>query len=342
MKSFWLIPVLLLTACSPQPREFRHTILQFDTLINVSLYAVNESVAAQAFAELDREFAAYHSHWTPYAPSAMTSTNQLIASGHEFSVPPSVLALITESLPLAEKTGDLYNPAIGKLIKLWQFHRHDEPDIKPPEPQQITELVAANPRLGDLQIDGTRMRSHNLQVELNFGAFAKGYAVDRSIQHLHDMGIHNAILAAGGDIKAVGTHGDRAWRVAIKHPRQDGVIASLDLRSEESISTSGDYERFYFYQGQRYSHILDPRTGYPARGAQSVTVLHTSAGLADVAATALFIAGPEHWFELAKKLQLQLVLFIDAQGVAQVTPALQERLQFNPDIQTAIQTTSPL
>ena len=92
----------------------------------------------------------------------------------------------------------------------------------------------------------------------------------------------------------------------------------------------------------RYHHILDPRTGYPATGTQAVTVLHKSSSMADVAATALFVAGPQHWFELAKKMQLRYVMFIDDNGAVHVTPALLKRLVFMDADKTTIQVTAPL
>ncbi|MDQ1362472.1 MAG: FAD:protein transferase [Pseudomonadota bacterium] len=342
-KSFYLsFFIILFSGCTQQPEEFHHTILQFDTLINVTLYNVDEELAARAFASLDRDFEHYQKSWTPYEPSALTRINQLIATGKTFSVAPSVLPLITQSITLSEQTGNLYNPAIGKLIKLWQFHRHEDPDIKPPQAEEIAALVAARPQLDNLQLDGIRMYSKNPLVELNFGAFAKGYAVDMSVQHLREMGIHDAVFAVGGDIKTTGRHGDRAWRVGIRHPRQEGVIASIDMQGEEGISTSGDYERFFLYQGKRYHHILDPRTGYPAQGTQAVTVVHADSAMADVAATALFVAGPEHWFDLAKKLQLKQVMFIDENGRIQVTPEMMKRLMFSHPDKTTIQITAPL
>lgn len=337
-----LIFTVTLLGCEPQTKEYRHTILQFDTLINVTLYDVDEQLAQGVFNELDRDFEHYHQSWSPYQPSALTRINVLIPTGENFSIAPSVLPLLEQSSILSRQTDDLFNPAVGKLIKLWQFHRHDDPDIKPPEASRIAQLVKANPRLGNLHFDGIKMRSDNPEVELNFGAIAKGFAVDRSIQYLRERGIHNAIFAVAGDIKALGRHGDRPWRVAIKHPRQDGVMASIDMQDEEAISTSGDYERFFIYQGRRYHHILDPRTGYPATGTQAVTVLHQRSTTADVASTALFVAGPQHWFELAKKMQLKYVLFIDENGVLQVTPELMKRLNFIDVDKTTIQVTPPL
>jgi thiamine biosynthesis lipoprotein len=339
---YGLLLLMLLTGCGQKPAEFHHTILEFDTLIDVTLYAVDEQLASQAFADLDQQFAHYQNSWTPYEPSDLTQINEAIAAGDTVSVAAPVLPLITLSIPLAEQTGNLYNPAIGKLIRLWQFHRHDEPDIQPPDAAKIAALVAADPKLADLTLQGSELGCDNAQVELNFGAFAKGYAVDMAMRRLREMGIRNAIFAVGGDVKALGRHGDRAWRVGIRHPRQDAVIASLDMQGEEGVSTSGDYERYFFYKGKRYHHILDPRTGYPAEGTQAVTVVHPDSGLADVAATALFVAGPDHWFELAKQLQLKLVMFIDAEGEVQVTPGLMKRLEFNSDIPTAIQVTPPL
>jgi thiamine biosynthesis lipoprotein len=341
-RHYGLLLFIVLAGCGQKPAEFHHTILEFDTLINVTLYDVDEQLADQAFADLDQQFAHYQKSWTPYEPSGLTHINQAIAAGETVSVAPSILPLIALSLPLAEQTGNLYNPAIGKLIKLWQFHRHDEPDIQPPDAAKIAALVAADPKLADLNLRGSELRCDNPQVELNFGAFAKGYAVDMATHYLRNLGIKNAIFAVGGDLKALGRHGDRAWRVGIRHPRQDAVMASLDLQGEEGVSTSGDYERYFVYESKRYHHILDPRTGYPARGTQAVTVVHRDSGLADVAATALFVAGPQHWFALAKRLQLELVMFIDENGQVQVTPELMERLEFNPEISNAIQVTPSL
>ena len=181
------------------------------------------------------------------------------------------------------------------------------------------------------------MKSLNPDVQLNFGAYAKGYAIDLSIQHLKNMGIKNAIINTGGDLKAIGKHGDRHWRIAIQHPRQQNIIATIETHGEESVFTSGDYERYYMYKGKRYHHILDPRTGYPADQSQSVTVIHHNSGLADAAATALFIAGSEQWLEIAQKLKLKQVMLIDKLGKIYVTPEMKKRLILkNPQETTLI------
>jgi thiamine biosynthesis lipoprotein len=172
------------------------------------------------------------------------------------------------------------------------------------------------------------LRSHNPEVTLDLGAFAKGYGIDLGIQQLREMGITNAIINAGGDLRAIGQHGDRPWKIGIRHPRKQGVLASIELQGDESIFTSGDYERKFEHQGKRYHHIIDPRTGYPAQASSSVTVIHTDAATADAATTALFIAGPKKWHEIARAMGIKYVLLIDREGNAHMNPAMQQRIHF--------------
>ena len=332
----------LLSACEPRQKEFHHSILSFGTIIDITLYDVNETLANKIFDDLDHDFKLFHDAWTPWAASSLSRINLLISTEKKFSAGPSVVPLIYESMKLAEDTNHLFNPAIGKLINLWSFHKHDEPDIKPPDAELIKRLVSSNPRLSDLHLNGVRMQSSNPDVQLNFGAFAKGYAIDQSIKYLKKFSIKHAIINTGGDLKAIGKHGDRAWRIGIRHPRKNSLIASIETQGEESIFTSGDYQRFYIHNGKRYHHILDPRTGYPAQGTQSVTVIHTNSGLADAAATALFIAGPDEWIKIAKKLKLKQVMLIDSNGTIHVTPEMNKRLQFESENEATLIVTPPL
>lgn len=332
----------LLSACQTQRGEFHHSILHFGTIIDVTLYDVDEALADELFQQLDKDFKQWHDAWTPWADSALSRVNSQLASQQTFKLDTSVAPLINESIKLAEATEHLFNPAIGKLINLWSFHKSDNPDIAPPSMESIQKLVDSNPKLSDLHFNGDQIQSSNPDLQLNFGAFAKGYAIDQSMQKLKRYGIKHAIINTGGDLKAMGEHGDRAWRIGIRHPRNSQIIASIKTSGEESIFTSGDYERFYIHNGQRYHHILDPRTGYPAKGAQSVTVIHTDSGLADAAATALLIAGSEDWFKIAKNLNLKQVMLIDNFGKIHVTPEMKTRLEFESINETTLIISPPL
>jgi len=337
-----LFVLLCLSACEKSPAEFNHSSLHFGSTIDITLYDVSPELAEQAFAKLDEDFAYLHAAWSPREAGSLRRTNALIETGKTFTAGPSILPLIKKSQQLSRQSEQLFNPSIGKLINLWQFHKHDRPGIKPPEHSAIQTLLNENPQLDDLHIDGIKMRSNNTSVSLNFGSFAKGYAMNLEMQQLKNMGIHNATINSGGNLKTTGSHGAHPWVITIKHPRLKTWLARIETHKEESVFTSGDYERFYLYKGKRYHHIIDPRTGYPAAGTQSVSVLHTDSALADAAATALFIAGPAHWQSIAKKLNLTSVMLIDSSGAIHLTPDMRDRLVFNPQIEATINITAPL
>lgn len=185
--------------------------------------------------------------------------------------------------------------------------------------------------MSKLVLEDDQLSSDNPDVLIDVGGYAKGYAVDQAIDQLRHMGINNAIVNAGGDLRAIGSKGKKSWRIGIRHPRQPGVIASLETHGDESVFTSGDYERYFEYQGQRYHHIIDPRIGRPAQNTSSVTIIHRDAISADAAATAVFIAGPEQWRETARAMGIDEVMLIDQQGVIYMTEAMTRRVHFETD-----------
>lgn len=330
--SLLLFFAILGISCDKQPaQEYKRTILKFGTLIDVTLYNVEASLAEKALDQIEANFDQYHADWTSWQDSPLTRANQKIASKQSVQLHPSIIPLIKKSQSLSKNSQGLFNPGINQLIHLWQFHRSDEPDIRPPNHQAILEWLHNKPDMSDLKIEGQQLHSSNPTTQLNFGAFAKGYAIDLCFDYLQSMNINNAVINAGGDLSVRGQHGERPWRIGIRHPRKDNIIAWLEARDHESIFTSGDYERFYVYKGQRYHHILDPRTGYPAKGSTSVTVIHNNAGTADAAATALFVAGPEKWQDIAQSMGIEYVMLIDTQGTIHMTPKMAERIHFSQD-----------
>ena len=178
-------------------------------------------------------------------------------------------------------------------------------------------------------------------VQLDFGAIGKGYGIDLAIEHLKEMGIRNAIVNSGGDLRAIGSRGGHPWRIAIRSPSGSGTLGFLYISGDESVFTSGDYERNYLWKGELYHHIIDPRTGYPARGTRSVTVIHNNATVADAAATALFVAGPKDWHRIATQMGIKYVLLIDSNNVVHMNPAMQKRVQLM-DKNQQIQISPPL
>jgi len=331
-----LTPILLLTliglttsGCGQQEEVRTTRFLAFGTLIDLSISGVSEEHAAAATAAIEKDFSQMHKSWHAWDPGPLGRVNRLITTGTTFVTPPSVLEMIRRSNQLAIESDHLFNPAIGHLIDAWGFHSDDPAGHKPPPLEVIARLLQQNPRMTDLVLDGTNLRSSNPNVKLDFGAFGKGFGIDLAINHLRQMGIENAILNAGGDLRAIGSPKNRPWSIAIRHPSGEGALASMEVSGDESVFTSGDYERNFTWKGESYHHIIDPRTGYPARGTSSVTVIHQDAATADAAATALFVAGPDNWYNIARKMGLKYVLLVDKKGTIHMNPAMQKRLKLD-------------
>jgi thiamine biosynthesis lipoprotein len=258
----------------------------------------------------------------------LTEINRAFQAGLPALASPSIVKLVEYSQQAELKTDGRFNPAIGALVGLWGFHTSDYPiEGPPPAGSQIRALVATAPSSLDITIDGQQLTTSNRAVQLDFGGIAKGYAIDIACDHLKTLGINNAIVNAGGDLRAMGDHGSRPWRIAVRSPG-GGIIGSLQTTRDEAVFTSGNYERFRQDQLQRYPHILDPRTGWPVQDVASVTVITRQGWLADAAATALIVAGLEEWQGVAISLGLDQVMLVDETGKAWVTEKMNERLEF--------------
>lgn len=323
-----LLSAILLVGCSPKPEVHHQQLLVFGTIVDIKLWGVEEKKAQQAITQLSEDFDYMHRVWHAWQAGPLTRTNYFLATGKPFTAPPSTLPLIKRSTELSTLSDGLFNPAIGNLISLWGFASDDPPKGPPPTQEAIQKLLDQHPNMNNLTVDGITVQGNNPGIKLDFGAFAKGYAVDRAIDYLQEVGIKHAVVNAGGDLRAIGQHGQRPWRVGIRHPRQEGILASVETTRDESIFTSGDYERYFDWQGKRYDHIIDPRTGYPAEGLSSVTIFADRADLADAAATALFVAGPKDWLSIARAMGVKGVMLVDEQGTVQITPGIRDRIHF--------------
>jgi thiamine biosynthesis lipoprotein len=140
-------------------------------------------------------------------------------------------------------------------------------------------------------------------MQLDLGAIAKGYAVDQAWNRLKAAGLTNVLIDLGGNLRSIGeaAPGRGGWRVGVRNPFDDSLVARFLLRDGEAVATSGNYERFVEIEGVRYAHIMDPRTGAPVTGMAGTTVAAPSAMLADALSTTLFILGPQRGAELLRK-----------------------------------------
>lgn len=324
----WLMLLCALAACSPPPLTQQQAYV-FGTLVEVSVYGAPETQARQVTAAVLARFDELHRTLHAWQPSDVSRLNTALAQGQRAPVTPELAAMLRDAQAQSIQSNDLFNPAIGGLIALWGFHA-DTPRARVPDAAAIARWVKAAPRMRDLHVENGEAWSDNPAVQLDLGGYAKGYALDEAVRILKAHGIHDALVNIGGNVIALGSHGDRPWRVGIQHPRQPGTLATLDLRDGEAIGTSGDYQRYFEAGGHRYSHLIDPRSGKPANGMQSVTVLVTGeqAGTrSDALSKPLFIDGPSRLAAQAARLGVADYLAVDAAGRIHVSPAMQARLR---------------
>lgn len=340
--AFTAAAVMLASCGQEPPAEHSAELFVFGTKVEVTVRGTNAATLDAATIKLAEEFARMHKDWHAWKPGELTDLNAAFKAGHSKTVTPFLRPLIQQAKDLYILSDGLFNPAIGELVGAWGFHADDKPKGGLPDLAAIRVLAAQKPAMTDVTIDGDTVSTTNVVVQLDFGGFAKGVALDRAEQVFKDLGVENALINAGGDINTLGDGGDRPWKVGIRHPKSWGVIATLTLEANEDVYTSGNYERFREIDGVRYAHILDPRTGMPVEHIVSATVIYQGGALADGAATALTVAGPQDWHRIARKMGIKFVVLVDDQGTVYLNPAMKARIAFDPALDLKIVESPPL
>ncbi|TCS61761.1 FAD:protein FMN transferase [Varunaivibrio sulfuroxidans] len=332
-----------LASCAPRGNdEYKSTLYVFGTLVEIIVRGADRAQAQAATAQLSQEFQHMYKDWHAWKPGELSNLNKAFAKGETKKVSPFVLPLIVQAKRYYTMSDGLFNPAIGALVGAWGFHADVNPKGKLPPMARIRALAARHPTMDDVIIKGDRVHSRNPAVQLDFGGFAKGVAMDRAEKVLAAYGIKNAIVNAGGDLNTVGQYGGRPWRIAIRDPKAWGEIATVDLKPGEDVYTSGNYERYRDSKGVRYGHIINPRTGMPVRHIVSTTVIGYDGALADATATALTVAGPKGWYRIARRMGAHYVMLVDDTGTVYLNPAMKARVRFAKGLHPRIVQSAPL
>ncbi len=223
---------------------------------------------------------------------------------------PDLRTVIEQSFFFFERSGGTFDPTIASVKWLWDF----ENDGHIPRRNELKEKLNTV-GMSMIELKGDSLRFKNPGTMLDTGGVAKGYAVDRMIACLKAGGAIAGMVNAGGDISMFGKKpGGKDWVIGLRHPRKNRAL-NLDSISFPAVATSGDYERYFIKDGVRYHHILDPSTGYPARGCISVTTWAKSAMIADILSTTFFVLGPEKGLALAESLDnVETCIFFEKDG----------------------------
>ncbi|MCB4791525.1 MAG: FAD:protein FMN transferase [Elusimicrobia bacterium] len=214
-----------------------------------------------------------------------------------------------------DESSGAFDPLIYPLVQLWNFYG-DAPVV--PKPEDVKKLLSLVKDAG-IKINGDEISAGKKGAGLDFGALIPGYAADEAVKVLKNNGIKNALVDTGGELYALGRNGKRKWKIGLKNPRGDGIVGIIEAENE-AVSTAGDYEKYIETGSKRYHHILDPKTGYPAEGIRSVTVISPTALEADAWDTAVFVLGIEKGFDEASVKRGYKTIVIDNNGKFYISP----------------------
>lgn len=293
------------------------------TDLEMTVSASEASTAEAAFSSVAEEMARIESLMSEWQEGTPVSEINRNAGIKPVAVPDEVFKIITDSVLISEASKGAFDITWASMRGIWSFA---------PGTERLPSKEEVEGRLGlvnylDIVLDRPKKTVYLKRkgMAIGLGAIAKGYAVDRAMKKIVRSGIKDAIVKAGGDMRVQGSGPDGPWKIGIQDPRdREGLIGTLDLPNI-SISTSGDYERFFIKDGVRYHHIMDPKTGYPARGTRSVTIIGPDTETTDALSTAVFVMGPEKGMEFVKSLKniepLE-ALIIDSEGRIHSSPGI--------------------
>lgn len=253
------------------------------------LYAETEALAHAASAEATREVFRIEARYSRYrADSELSRINAVAGAGGSIDVDPETATLLDYAYACHRVSDGLFDITSGILRRAWDFSSDRIPG------EQAIAAILPLIGLDKIEWKAPTLRFDTPGMELDLGGFGKEYAADRASDVLKKSGINSGLIDLGGDIRVVGPHPDGSlWRLGVCNPRTPGQpLALLDLKSG-ALATSGDYERYIEVDAERYCHILNPRTGWPARGLTSVSVICEECLVAGTLATIAMLKGPD-------------------------------------------------
>jgi thiamine biosynthesis lipoprotein len=288
------------------------------TAIRVELWAEDRRLGERAAAAVMEEMHRIDRCMSPHKPTSELSRINRDAARQSVPLSDEMYRLVEQALAFSRLSGGAFDISYAALGRLYDYRARLRPDA--------AALQAARERIGwhhlhlDPQHRSLRFGLQGMCIDL--GGFAKGHAVDRATTLLRRRGIVHAMVSAGGDSRAIGDRGGRPWSVAIRHPRQPGAVVAVLPLEDTSISTSGDYERYFDEDGQRYHHLIDPATGRSPSSVHSVTILAADGLTSEALSKTVFVLGAQRGLALIETLPGIDAVVVDAQGALRASSGL--------------------
>lgn len=302
------------------------------TVVTVTI--ADKGDAAEAFNTAFSEIEKVQKNFSIYDPESEISRINREGGTRPVMVGDELFTVINYSLDVSEKTGGAFDITWASAGKLWDFSGDEFTPANDKTIQKLLPLVSYKNVVLNDKLKSVRFLKNGTKIGL--GGIAKGLAVKKAVAALRSMGVQCAIVACAGDIQVIGDNSGRPWKAGIQDPRGNSVIATFMMHDGDSVSTSGDYERFRIVNGKRYHHIINPATGYPAEsGLISVTVFSNDPMISDSYSTAFFVTGLDKAKAILSSLSNTSAVMVDENMKVYASRRLKEKLQFREDLQVA-------
>ncbi len=292
---------------------FNKTLLLMGSRFDITVVAED---SAKAFFYMDTAIAEIRrierliSSWDPHSQTSEINRN---AGIRPVKVDKELFDLIKRSIGISRLTGGAFDISYASMDRIWKFDGSMKKMPSEEEIRKSVEKVGYENILLDEKNQTVFLRKKGMKI--GFGAIGKGYAADKAKKLLISLGCQAGIINASGDMNTWGTQpGGKPWMVAITNPLNKRKSFGLVPLANGAVVTSGDYEKYVEFNGIRYAHIINPKTGYPATGIISVTVFAPSAELADALATSIFVMGIDAGLNLINQLPKVECLIVDEKG----------------------------
>lgn len=309
-----------------QPAECRRSLKLMGSAFVITALSteVTEAYVAidSAIAEIQR-IESLISSWDPMSQTSLINAN---AGNQPVKVSKELYDLVVRAKKISELTDGAFDISFSSITPVWHFDgRMTE---LPNENAIAASIKLINYKHIILNEKDTTVYLKKDGMRIGFGAMGKGYAANRAAALMQRMGINAGVVNAGGDIYCWGDEGNgEPWQILIAHPEDKAKIAAKLNITDMAVVTSGNYEKFIEVGGKRYSHIIDPLTGWPAQGLTSVTIICPDAELADALATSVFVLGVDDGMYFVEQLQGIECVLIDDSGAVHTSSGIDQHLQ---------------
>lgn len=310
--------VMPFAACQREERQEK-TFFLMDTPITVTLYTDKKS-AERIFDDCREILHELDALWS--RTKSDSDIGRFNAAEKSLELDSRTATLVAQAMDITQKTGGAFDITVAPIVNLWQASEEKGTPPTSDEMQSLLALVGTQ----NITLTGNTLTKSKKDVQIDLGGIGKGAAISALISYLEESGARGGLVSFGSNVAVFGSKPDqKPFRIALKNPKaEDGYAGVLNLQAGEILSVSGDYERYYTIGNEKYHHIIDTQTGYPAAsGLCSVAVICSDGALADALSTALFVMGEENaraFYE--SKIYDFEAIFIDQNGNVTITAGL--------------------